>query len=142
LAGRGITVRIEFPENLPRVIGDRVQLQQVVLNLVMNGAEAMSAVPGPRRILTIGAERLELTGEPAVLITVSDLGRGFGALDPELLFERFYTTKPGGLGMGLRISRSIVVAHGGRLWAQANEHAGATFLFSLPVEMPRFCEYA
>ncbi len=138
LTGRGITVRIEFPEDLPRVIGDRVQLQQVVLNLVMNGAEAMSAVPGPRRILTIGAERLELTGEPAVLITVSDLGGGFGAGDPERLFERFYTTKPGGLGIGLRISRSIVVAHGGRLWAQANEHAGATFLFSLPVEMPDF----
>jgi PAS domain S-box-containing protein len=132
LAQRGITICTELAEDLPQVAGDRVQLQQVLLNLLTNGAEAMSAVPGPRRILTIGGQRSEWNGQPTVLITVSDLGCGLGA-DPERLFEAFYTTKPTGIGMGLRISRSIVEAHGGHLWAQANEQTGATFFFSLPV---------
>jgi C4-dicarboxylate-specific signal transduction histidine kinase len=132
LAQRGITICTKLAEDLPQVAGDRVQLQQVLLNLLMNGAEAMSAVPGPRRILTIGGQRPEWNGQPTVLITASDLGCGLGA-EPERLFEAFYTTKPTGIGMGLRISRSIVEAHGGHLWAQANEQMGATFFFSLPV---------
>ena len=134
---RGIAVCIELSNDLPPVLGDRVQLQQVLLNLMINGAEAMSAVPGPRRILTIGGRCSESNGEPAVLISVNDLGCGLGAQNPERLFETFYTTKPNGVGMGLRISRSIVEAHGGRLWAQANADVGATFLFFLPVFIPR-----
>jgi PAS domain S-box-containing protein len=133
LAEHRIEVRTELPEDLPQVSGDRVQLQQVLLNLVMNGAEAMSAIADPHRILTISGRRSEWNGEPGILIAVTDIGCGFSAEDPERLFEGFYTTKPNGLGMGLRISRSIVEAHGGSLWAQANDEAGATFLFFLPV---------
>jgi hypothetical protein len=118
---------------LPAVSGDRVQLQQVLFNLVINGIDAMSAVEIPRRVLTIGGQGALLNGRPAVRITVHDRGCGFSVEDPERLFESFYTTKPDGLGMGLRISRSIVEAHGGRLWAQANEEEGATFSCSLPL---------
>jgi C4-dicarboxylate-specific signal transduction histidine kinase len=136
LAERGIVVCTEVSEDLPLVLGDRVQLQQVLLNLIINGAEAMSAVPSPRRVLTIGGQRLEENGQPVVLVTVSDLGCGFGTTEPEHLFEAFYTTKPHGIGMGLRISHSIIEAHGGRLLAQANEDVGSTFLFTLPVVEP------
>jgi signal transduction histidine kinase len=96
----------------------------------------MSAVEEERRILTIGGERDELAGYPAVRITMRDLGSGFNPEDSERLFEAFYTTKLHGTGMGLRISRSIIEAHGGRLWAQMNEDIGATFIFSLPAEIP------
>jgi C4-dicarboxylate-specific signal transduction histidine kinase len=109
-----------------------VQFQQVLSNLVMNGIEAMSAVEASCRVLTISGSRATLIGRPAVQITVHDLGCGFSGQDPERLFESFYTTKREGLGMGLRISRSIVETHGGRLWAQANKHAGATFICLLP----------
>jgi hypothetical protein len=117
LAERCIEVRSELPEDLPRVFGDRVQLQQVLLNLVMNGIEAMSGVAGERRVLTIGGQRDELDGRPAARISVQDLGSGIEPENMERLFEAFYSTKPQGMGMGLRISRSIVEAHGGRLWA-------------------------
>jgi PAS domain S-box-containing protein len=133
IARHQITVRTEIPNELPSVWGDRVQLQQVLFNLVMNGIEAMSAVEIPRRVLTIGGRSATLNGQPAVEITVHDLGCGFGVEDLERVFESFYTTKPDGLGMGLRISRSIVEAHGGRLWVQANEDEGATLSCSLPV---------
>ena len=96
----------------------------MILNLVMNAAEAMSAVPDERRILTIGGRLWQRNGQLAALITVHDLGCGFGTEDSERLFEAFYTTKPKGLGMGLRISHSIVEAHGGHLWAEANPDAG------------------
>jgi PAS domain S-box-containing protein len=128
-----ITVRTELPNDLPRVSGDRVQLQQVLLNLVINAVEAMSAVENERRILTIRGQRDEMDGRPAVLITVQDLGVGFNPEDNERLFEAFYTTKPDGMGMGLRISRSIIEAHGGRLWATSNDGQGATSHFALPV---------
>jgi C4-dicarboxylate-specific signal transduction histidine kinase len=134
LAERRIKVRTELPEDLPRVSGDRVQLQQVLLNLVMNGIEAMSDVDAARRILTIGGQRDHLAGQPSVLIAVRDFGNGFSPEDNERLFDAFYTTKPEGIGMGLRISRSIVETHGGRLWAQANANAGATFFLALPAE--------
>jgi C4-dicarboxylate-specific signal transduction histidine kinase len=136
LAERRIEVRTELPEDLPSVSADRVQLRQALLNLVMNGIEAMESVENERRILTIRGQRDALEGQPAVLITVRDFGSGFSPEDREHLFDVFYTTKPEGMGMGLRISRSIIEAHGGRLWAQANEDMGATFLFSLPAEIP------
>jgi C4-dicarboxylate-specific signal transduction histidine kinase len=101
-----------------------------MLNLVMNAAEAMSEVPEDRRVLSIRGECAEYNGKPAILITVHDLGCGFSIDDPERLFEALYTTKSEGLGMGLRISRSIVEVHGGALWAEANPDAGAT-LFCL-----------
>ena len=134
LAERRIEVRTELPEDLPRVFGDRVQLQQVLLNLVMNGIEAMSGVAGERRLLTIGGQRDGLDGSPSVRITVQDLGTGIEAENMENLFEAFYSTKPQGMGMGLRISRSIVEAHGGRLWAAPNAGPGAAFFFALPAE--------
>jgi signal transduction histidine kinase len=135
LAERRIEVRTELPEDLPRVFGDRVQLQQVLLNLVMNGIEAMSGVAGERRrLLTIGCQRDGLDGRPSVRISVQDLGSGSEAENMEHLFEAFYSTKPQGMGMGLRISRSIVEAHGGRLWAAPNAGPGAAFFFVLPAE--------
>ena len=133
LAERRITVQTELAEDLPSVSGDHVQLQQVLLNLIINAIEAMSAVEYERRILTIRGQRDELEGKPAVLVTVRDLGAGFNPEDSERLFDTFYTTKPDGLGMGLRISRSIIEAHGGRLWATSNDGQGATFHFALPV---------
>jgi len=133
LADRRIAVRLEIPEELPGISGDRVQLRQVIFNLVLNAAEAMAGVPETMRILTISACSSEHGGRPAVLVTVRDTGCGFAVEDSERLFEALYTTKVTGLGMGLRISGSIVEAHGGHLWAQPNQEPGATFLFSLPV---------
>ena len=134
LAEHRIEVRTGLPEDLPRVSGDRVQLQQVLLNLVMNGIEAMSGVEDERRILTIAGQRDESAGQPSVRITVQDLGSGIEAENMEHLFEAFYSTKPHGMGMGLRISRSIVEAHGGRLWVAPNAGPGAAFFFALPAE--------
>ena len=136
LTERRITVRLELHGDLPRVLGDQVQLQQVILNLVTNAAESMGAVPDERRILTIGGGLWQRNGLPAALITVHDLGCGFAAEDSERLFEAFYTTKPKGLGMGLRIAHSIVEAHGGHLWVEANPDAGATFFVALPGSIP------
>ena len=132
LAERRIEVCTELDDDLPQVAGDRVQLQQVLLNLVMNGVEAMSGVQDERRILTIGVQRDELAGRRAIRITVQDLGCGFRPEDSERFFESFYTTKSHGMGMGLRISLSIVEAHGGRLWATLNDGPGATFSCALP----------
>jgi C4-dicarboxylate-specific signal transduction histidine kinase len=98
----------------------------------MNAIDAMSTVEEQSRILTIWGHREKLKNKPAVLIGMQDLGEGFGAEVVDLLFEPFYTTKPHGMGMGLRISRSIVEAHGGRLWAKPNASRGATFLCVLP----------
>jgi C4-dicarboxylate-specific signal transduction histidine kinase len=129
-----ITVRTELAEDLPRVLGDRVQLQQVFLNLVVNSIEAMNAVSDARRVLTIAGQRDELDGTPTVLITVRDLGAGFSPDDSECLFDAFYSTKSDRLGMGLCISRSIIELHGGRLWAKSNDGHGATFFLELPTE--------
>jgi PAS domain S-box-containing protein len=134
LVERQIKVRIRVAEDLPRVLADRVQFHQVLLNLVMNAIDAMTTVEEKDRILTIWGHPDKLKGKPAVLIGVQDLGKGFGAEDVDLLFEPFYTTKPRGMGMGLRISRSIVEAHGGRLWAKPNIGLGATFLCVLPAD--------
>jgi PAS domain S-box-containing protein len=118
-------------ENLPHVMGDRVQLQQVLLNLVVNACDAIGTfVVAPRR-LTISA----ITDDPgAVRISVADCGTGVAGADLERLFEPFFTTKAHGLGLGLSISRSVVAAHGGRLWAENNAEGGATFNVSLPAQ--------
>ncbi len=121
----------ELDATLPRVAGDRVQLQQVLLNLILNAIEAMSGVHDRPRELTIISGR---DGRKAVLVEVRDSGTGLDAeRAPSEVFEAFYTTKAEGIGIGLSISRSIVEAHGGRLWASANEPHGAVFRFSLPV---------
>jgi PAS domain S-box-containing protein len=126
-----ILLRTELVSALPPVAGDRVQLQQVILNLVLNGLEAMKeGAERPRELLI--RSRLNETG--AVLVAVHDTGVGLDPQHVERVFEAFYTTKPEGLGMGLAICRSIIEAHGGRLWASANEPRGAVFQFTLPPE--------
>ena len=102
----------------------------------MNAIEAMSEVAEERRILTISGERDELEGGPVGLISVQDLGRGFKPEDMARLFQPFYTTKEGGMGMGQRLSRSIVEAHGGRLWATSDQGQGARFSWFLPSQDP------
>jgi PAS domain S-box-containing protein len=123
-----ISVRTELAEDLPHVIGDRVQLQQVLVNLMMNSIDAMKDVDG-RRELTIQSQRGE---DGQVLISVSDTGVGLPPQQADKIFNAFFTTKTQGTGMGLRISRSIVESHGGRLWAADNSPRGATFQFTLP----------
>jgi signal transduction histidine kinase len=109
-------------------MGDRVQLQQVVMNLILNGLEAMSTVEDRERELVIRTQRGE--GDE-VLVAVRDSGIGFDPVSAKRMFDAFHTTKPGGLGMGLSISRSIVESHRGRLWAKSNDGPGATFQFTL-----------
>lgn len=132
-----IEVRLALDRQLPCVSGDRVQLQQVFLNLIVNSIEAMSTVADDRRILSIAGEPGDLDGRPAVIVTVNDLGIGLPPEAESRLFEAFYTTKPQGLGMGLRISRSIVEAHGGWLRAKSVSGPGTTFSCILPVAPPQ-----
>ncbi len=129
---RGATIRTDLSQDLPRVSGDRVQLQQVLLNLVMNGMDAMNTIEESQRVLIIGGRRETRDGSSEALLSVQDAGVGFKPEEMDRLFEAFYTTKPDGMGMGLAISRSIIEAHGGRLWAEPNSGPGATFLISLP----------
>jgi C4-dicarboxylate-specific signal transduction histidine kinase len=125
----GISVLTELANQLPVVEADRVQLQQVLLNLIVNALEAMGAAnAGPRELL-ISTGRTESSG---VLVAVQDSGPGLEAAMLERVFESFYTTKPTGLGLGLSICRSIIEAHGGHLWASTNQRRGATFQFTLP----------
>jgi len=124
-----VALRTELAANLPSVMGDRVQLQQVVMNLILNGIDAMSTVEDRERDLIIRTQRSE--GDK-VRVSVQDSGIGFDPLSAERMFDAFHTTKPGGLGMGLSISRSIVESHGGRLWAVSNDGPGATFQFWVP----------
>jgi C4-dicarboxylate-specific signal transduction histidine kinase len=130
LARQGVVLRKELVPNLPRVIGDRVQVQQVILNLIANGIEAMEGVTGRPRELFIGAKS---TDDGRVLISVSDCGTGIEPESADHLFEAFFTTKQEGMGLGLSISRTIVEGHQGRLWATPNTQGGATFQFTLPV---------
>jgi PAS domain S-box-containing protein len=125
----GISVQTRLAEGLFPVQGDRVQLQQVILNLVLNAVEAMSALEAGRRELLISTEQTEGNG---VLVAVRDSGPGIDPEHVDRVFEAFYTTKSSGVGMGLSICRSIIDAHGGRLWADANEPRGAVFQFTLP----------
>ena len=124
-----VTLRTEFADNLSPVLGDRVQLQQVVLNLIMNGVEAMSTVGERRRELIIRTQDDEAD---QVRVTVQDTGIGLDPQSMERIFDAFYTTKSGGMGMGLSISRSIVDNHGGRLWAVPNDGPGTAFHFTVP----------
>jgi PAS domain S-box-containing protein len=129
LLARDISVRLALLEGLRNTIGDRVQLQQVMLNLVMNAVEAMSSVTDRERVLAITSQRAD-DGSP--IVTVEDSGLGLDAANAERVFDAFFTTKPGGMGMGLSISNSIVEAHGGRLWASPNPPHGTAFHFKLP----------
>jgi PAS domain S-box-containing protein len=125
-----VSVKMQLSEGLPRILGDRVQLQQVILNLIMNAVEAMSEVlEGPRELLI----RTSKPEADSVLVAVSDSGPGLPQANPGRLFDAFYTTKSGGLGMGLSICRSIIQNHGGRLWAAPAEPHGAVFQFTLPI---------
>ncbi len=124
-----ISIRTELDPGLPPITADRVQLQQVLMNLMLNGIEAMKDAGGE---LTVRSKRTE---DGQVLISVSDSGIGFSIGEIEHIFEAFFTTKPQGTGMGLSISRRIIETHGGRLWAASNSGRGATFQLTLPSEL-------
>lgn len=126
-----ILLRTELEKNLPPVLGDRIQLQQVALNLILNAKEAMSSKGWKPRELLISSEKSEVD---KAMVTVRDSGKGFDPKISERLFDAFFTTKKkaGGLGLGLSISRTIIEAHGGRLWSAPNEGKGATFRFTIP----------
>jgi PAS domain S-box-containing protein len=126
----GVSVRTKLAEGLPLIRADRVQLQQVILNLIVNAVEAMSGLEGGWELL-ISTSRDDSKG---VLVSLQDSGPGLDPKSVDRLFEAFYTTKAAGMGMGLTICRSIIEAHGGRLWAGANEPRGAVFQFTLPFE--------
>ena len=127
----GVSVKMRLSDGLPQVLGDRIQLQQVILNLIMNAIEAMSEVSDRPRELQISTSD---SGAGGVLVAVKDSGPGLPpAAELARIFEPFYTTKSSGLGMGLSISRSIVEAHGGRLWGTPNQPRGAAFCIMLPV---------
>jgi PAS domain S-box-containing protein len=127
----GVSLQTELAAGLPAIIGDRVQLQQVILNLIINGIEAMSAVPDRARVLQIRSSKQDPDG---VLVAVQDSGIGLDPAQLDRIFDAFYTTKRGGIGMGLSISRSIIEAHGGRLSATPNDGPGTTFRFTLPID--------
>ncbi len=129
IAENGVSVQTRLPDGQAPVEGDRVQLQQVILNLVLNAVEAMCAVAEGPRDLLISTEQSPTEG---FLVAVRDSGPGIDPEHVERVFEAFYTTKPSGVGMGLSICRSIIDAHGGRLWAGANVPSGAVFQFTLP----------
>ena len=124
--GYAVSIRTDLAADLPKITADRVQVQQVLMNLMLNGIEAMKETGG---VLTVKSGRSEC-GQ--VLISVSDTGVGLPAGGADEIFNAFFTTKPQGSGMGLAISRSIVESHGGRLWATSNDGRGATFHFTLP----------
>ena len=126
---KGVSLNTELAANLPAVLGDRIQLQQVILNLAINGTEAMTGSEDQPRRLVIQS-KLAAPGE--ILVSVADTGPGIDPQQTAKLFAPFFTTKPDGIGMGLSISRSIIEAHGGRLWAVANQPCGAVFHFALP----------
>jgi len=126
---KSVNIRTQFADDLSAVSGDQVQLQQVVLNLAMNAIEAMSSVGERGRELVITTRNIDSS---QVQVTVEDSGVGLDPNTMQKIFEPFYTTKPTGMGMGLSISRSILQAHGGRLWATAKDGAGTIFCFTLP----------
>ena len=124
-----VSLRTDLAPDLPAIVGDRIQLQQVIVNLMLNGMEAMQSIADRPRELTIRSRR---DGALQVQLTVTDCGVGISADSAERLFSPFFTTKSSGMGMGLSISRSIIEAHGGRLWAEPNEPQGAIFQFTMP----------
>jgi signal transduction histidine kinase len=124
-----VILRTELADGLPRVGGDRVQLQQLIMNLLRNAVEAMSGVDDRARRLLVRTEPKE---DDHVRLSVRDAGIGFGPDGAERLFQAFFTTKSEGMGIGLSVSRSIIESHNGRLWAEANDGPGVTFSFSIP----------
>jgi PAS domain S-box-containing protein len=126
-----VELQTQLAGNLPAVPGDRVQLQQIILNLILNAVEAMSELADSPRKLVVGSAA---SNSHDVLVEVRDSGPGLKTANLDRLFDSFYTTKPNGMGMGLAISRSIAEAHGGRLWATPNEPHGAVFCFTLPTD--------
>jgi len=137
LRSHGVSLRVDLAADPPPVWADRVQLQQVLINFVMNGIEAMTSVEGRPRVLVI---RSESQDGDSVAVLVRDVGVGVDEGKAAQLFDAFFTMKPGGMGMGLAISRSIIEAHGGRIWATANLDHGATFQFVLPALHARSAE--
>jgi PAS domain S-box-containing protein len=130
LQGRNVLVRTRLPADLPQVRGDRVALQQVIMNLITNGTDAMSSITDRSRILRIESQ-IEAAG--SVLVAVADAGTGFNHGIADRIFEPLFTTKPNGMGLGLSICRSIIEAHGGQLWASPGFPHGAVFQFTLPI---------
>jgi signal transduction histidine kinase len=130
LSSQRVTLRTELAPALPAILGDRIQLQQVVINLVMNGLEAMQSITDRPRELVI---RSDQDGAELVLVTVTDSGAGISAENADRLFNAFFTTKSSGMGMGLSICRSIIEAHGGLMSAVNNVGPGAKFQFTLPL---------
>jgi PAS domain S-box-containing protein len=134
-----VILRQELADNLPPVVGDRVQLQQVILNLLLNASDAMSDIDDRPRQLVVSTARDE---DDRVRVTVRDVGVGLDPENMDKLFDAFYTTKSGGMGIGLSVSRSIVERHHGRLWVERNDGPGATFTFSIPLDPARVPETA
>jgi signal transduction histidine kinase len=130
LRSSGTSLQTRLANGLPLILGDRIQLQQVMLNLILNAIEAMSGSRDGSRDLLV---RTTQDGPGSVLVAVQDSGPGLKPESVDQLFDAFYTTKPGGMGMGLSICRSIVEAHGGRVWATANMPPGAVLQFTLPI---------
>ena len=128
LSQNNVSRETQLAENLPQILADRIQLQQVILNLIINACEALTAADDEFRKLSLSTAR-EMDG---VALTIRDTGVGIDPQQIETVFEAFHTTKPGGMGMGLAVSRSIIEGHGGRLWAEPNEPRGAIFKFSIP----------
>ena len=126
-----ISMNTDLGANLPTVMADSLQLQQVMMNLIMNSIDAMKDVDQTREL----SIRSQSAGDQQLMITVSDTGVGLPPQQAEQIFNAFFTTKPHGIGMGLRISRSIVESHGGRLWAANNSSRGASFYITLPVSI-------
>ncbi|HXO95235.1 MAG TPA: ATP-binding protein, partial [Chthoniobacterales bacterium] len=129
LSSNGVLLQTQFAQGLPLIQGDRVQLQQVILNLIVNAIEAMSGVREGTRELWISTE---INASNGARVAVRDSGPGLDPASLEHLFDAFYTTKSSGMGMGLSICRSIIESHGGRIWAEANVPQGATVQFTLP----------
>jgi C4-dicarboxylate-specific signal transduction histidine kinase len=130
LQQRHARVVLALGDDLPAVLGDSIQIEQVLMNLLRNGLEAMEETPQQDRIVCIRSMRYN---DNRIRVDVCDAGSGIAGEDMEKLFEPFFTTKPDGMGMGLSIGRTIIQAHGGQLWASANHDRGSTFHFTLPV---------
>src|SRR5262249_19693185 len=128
IASHRICLKLDLDPDVPMISGDRVQLQQVVINLVVNGIQAMADTSGRQGSLAVCSRR---HGDDGVMVSVIDVGIGIDPKHVDTLFNSFFTTKPQGMGMGLSICRSIIEAHGGRIWASSNDAFGATFNFAL-----------
>jgi signal transduction histidine kinase len=128
-----ISLVLSFAPELPGVVGDRLELQQVIFNLLLNSIDATESVAAGQRRIEVSTSHLPIG---MVQISVSDNGIGLDGVDTQRMFSLFYTTKANGTGIGLSLSRSIVEAHGGQLWAETNPYGGATFTFTVPVSSP------